>query len=861
MEKNKIIPQMFDVRPVDKTGSLDWEKINSVAREKNNTQSEIKTTFRKKAENFSVTWQEQQILERKQMLEREKKISRMREEQLKKRQIEREQQMKIQEEERQRIAQEQWRYEQQQYLFYQQMREEKAQQKLAQENWEKEQAQNLLKKQIREELQKKERRELEFKKAIKREKIQNKDYFSFKDLVLSSKEFWNFSIRKTIFSFAVASFLVIVLVGGAAYISKGVGIKGRVLGVSEEGYGNLNAAMDNMLNKNFENSSLEFEQAYDNFSKASNELDDLGGFLLDSTRYIPFISKVSSGKNMVEAGKHISGAGKALNEMIRIAASFKNPLNSESENQKSLLEIFRVSDESIRIALAELKQAQENIALVNVDDLPKDKQAKFIMLKDKLPMIISSLESFTNNSYILADLLGGNGPRKYLFLFQNNNEMRATGGFIGSYGLLDISQGKIRKFFIDGIFNPDGQLRDKIVPPGPIQKMSAAWSLHDSNWFPDFTLSAKEAIGFYEKTGGPTVDGVITLTPTVLQKLLQVTGPIEMPEYDVILDSENFVEKTQYEVEVDYDKQENKPKKILSDLAPLLLDKLLNTNDIKTMSKTLKILSEGFQQKHILLYSSNVELQKIISNQGWSGEILKSGKDYVSVINTNINGYKTDAVVEESILHQVQVQADGSLVDTLTITRKHNGGNSEYEWWNKVNADYMRVYVPQGSQLISVTGQTREFDNPPLDYDALGFAIDPLVQKEEENMQIDRQTGTRTYSDGGKTVFANWVYVSPQESVTVVYKYVLPFKLFSVSSQNQKQIDSYSLIVQKQSGSIGSNFEFQFYYPANYIAKWKYPDESEQAKNVLKLKQKLDVDRFVGIVFEKEKEREENLNL
>ncbi|HBR71803.1 MAG TPA: hypothetical protein DEA27_03310, partial [Candidatus Moranbacteria bacterium] len=32
--------------------------------------------------------------------------------------------------------------------------------------------------------------------------------------------------------------------------------------------------------------------------------------------------------------------------------------------------------------------------------------------------------------------------------------MRATGGFIGTYGLLDISNGHVRDFFIDGIFNP-----------------------------------------------------------------------------------------------------------------------------------------------------------------------------------------------------------------------------------------------------------------------------------------------------------------------------------------------------------------------------------------------------------------------
>ena len=58
---------------------------------------------------------------------------------------------------------------------------------------------------------------------------------------------------------------------------------------------------------------------------------------------------------------------------------------------------------------------------------------------------------------------------------------------------------------------------------------------------------------------------------------------------------------------------------------------------------------------------------------------------------------------------------------TVTITRKHNGGNEEYDWWNKVNADCMRVYVPEGSEFLEASGQTREFISPPLDYAIAGF--------------------------------------------------------------------------------------------------------------------------------------------
>lgn len=657
------------------------------------------------------------------------------------------------------------------------------------------------------------------------------------------------NLNASLAAFTIVAIALSFLVGGISYASKGIGIKGRVLGVSQDGYGNLTSAVNDMAHQNFEQSNIKFSKALESFSEGSNDLEEMGGILVSATRYVPYISRVSSGKNALEAGKHFSAAGQALNEVVKVSSKLKD--QSTSEQEISFLDILKLSQENISKAKIELNLAQENLNAISIDDLPQDKQAKFMLLKEKMLDILAGMDLFLNNNHILFDLLGGNGPRKYLFLFQNNTEMRATGGFIGSYGMLDVANGHVKKFFIDGIFNPDGQLKDRIVPPSPIQKISANWSMHDSNWFADFPMSARKAIYFYEKTGGPTVDGVITLTPTVLQKLLKITGPIEMSDYDVTLDSDNFIEMTQYEVEVDYDKQENKPKKILSDLAPLVMEKLLSSKDIESISGAADALLEGLSEKHILLYSQNLELEKMISEQGWSGEVLPASKDYVSVINTNINGFKTDAVIDESISHVAQIQSDGSIIDNLTVTRRHGGGSSDYEWLNKVNADYMRVYVPEGSKLLEVTGQTRESVSSPVDYDSLGFRRDEDVEKEEGGISVDPDSGTRIYSDAGKTVFGNWVYVSPGESVTITYKYVLPFTLFQVSVGDHQQIDSYSMVFQKQSGSLGSAFYSKIEFPEQYDMKWNFPDSSPVNNNSIETSGKLNTDRFTAAVFEK----------
>lgn len=681
---------------------------------------------------------------------------------------------------------------------------------------------------------------------------ESKPVDSFRRGVPRRKTQNNFFNKKRIIK--VISLFFFVLIGGGffvgvMYVKDSLDTKKRVLGISKEAYGNINSAIDEAKNKNFSSSSVKFKDAFEDFSNMSKSLEGLGKGVISVSRFVPGASKLSSGYYLTEAGKQLSLAGEKISSVAGRVDEIGNRAKAgENQMNVSILEIFKSFEGDLNQINSYLLSAQENLEKVKVDDLPKENRDEIIELKTKLPVIINTVNEFSANSHIMADFLGANGPRKYLFLFQNNQEMRATGGFIGSYGVLDIDgTGKIRNFFIDGIFNPDGQLFDKIVPPKPIQKISVAWSLHDSNWFPDFPTSAKKAILFYEKTGGPTVDGVMTLTPTVIQKFLEITGPIEMPEYGVTLNKDNFIENIQYEVEVDYDKKENRPKKILSDLAPIILDKLSQTRDPKAVLQTTDVLNDALKEKHILLYFYNEELQKMVSELGWSGEMLNSSDDYLSVINSNINGYKTDGVVEEKISHEVNISESGEIIDTVTIKRRHNGGGKNYEWWNKVNANYMRVYVPKGSELLEVEGQTREVNEDVVDYDSLSFERDEDIVREESGMKIDTETGTRVYVEGDKTVFANWAYVSPQEEVIVKYKYKLPYKFSG-------DIRSYSLLIQKQSGSIGSGLDMKIKYPNKWKLEWKNEGvESCQSDDrnfsQICLNSDLKTDKFIGSVF------------
>ena len=340
--------------------------------------------------------------------------------------------------------------------------------------------------------------------------------------------------------------LIFILVLSIGFFSRALKIKGILFKNGVLAINQLAEAKDSILEKDFENSAKNFEEAHNKFNEISNEFNDFNKIIINTSHYVPFLSKLSSASNLAEAGKNISQIGFLISDILANLNTIKD--SSETDRQVSFLKIFLDLNTKSKEIESLLSNIEYNVNHISINDLPHDKQSDFLKINDRIPEIKGFVSAFNSNSKIFTDILGGNGPRKYLFLFQNNQEMRATGGFIGSYGILDIFDGHVKKFFIDGIFNPDGQLKEKIVPPIPIQKISAAWSLHDSNWFPDFPVSAEKAIAFYEKTGGPTVDGIITLTPTVMQKMLEITGPIEMPDYGLVLDTHNFIENIQTEV-------------------------------------------------------------------------------------------------------------------------------------------------------------------------------------------------------------------------------------------------------------------------------------------------------------------------
>jgi len=654
--------------------------------------------------------------------------------------------------------------------------------------------------------------------------------------------------KKSGIAFLILCFLGSTLISGFSFYQKTSDLKGRVLVKANVAYANLNQAQSFLDQQDYDSASLAFAAASQNFQASMVETEKLGRVALQILALMPIKNKLTQGPRVLKIGEYLAASGEYLTNALKpfsdINAIYSGLEPLPNDNQRTLTQAILESRDNLAIALNNLERAEKEAVGLEGESVERDLAEQINLITNGIPVLRSSLNEFLDFNQDLLAILGEEKSKTYLLLFQNNNEIRATGGFIGSYGLLNLDKGQIKNLAIDGIYNPDGQLAEKISPPSPLRFTNTRWHSRDANWFPDFPASADKVAWFLEKTGAPSVDGVIALTPNVIVELLKITGPIEMPEYDTAVNADNFVMQTQKEVELEYDRELNRPKQFLADLAPKLLDKVLNSEKPQWFS-LLSVFSRMLDEKHLLFYFFDPKLQEFVAKQNWDGRVKDAPQDYLQLVNTNINGGKTDNMVRETINLTVTIETDGAVVSEAEIIRKHTGDNT---WPSINNIDYLRLYVPAGSELISASG-FQKVNIPPLSYEEMQYIVDPLLEEIRKESRLDESSGTTITKEFGKTCFGNWVSVKPQETAAVKFKYRLPFKIKPGVINN---LDKYTLLAQKQSGSFGSNLILKIIAPPDLKAIWRYPDDMQIfSDNTIGSHVVLDTDKYFGVALEK----------
>ncbi|MBI4036997.1 DUF4012 domain-containing protein [Candidatus Daviesbacteria bacterium] len=492
--------------------------------------------------------------------------------------------------------------------------------------------------------------------------------------------------------------------------------------------------------------------------------------------------------------KHITLAAKSEIKVAQVVVGELEPVKNElgltgqpTPGQDKVAQAVKILDKilpNVDKFEPDMKKASDEVASINTGKYPEEFASKKIRSKvEQLKNFIIGADmavSFNRDALQIAPgALGSPSPKTYLMIFQNDKEIRPTGGFMTAYAFLQLDQGHLSATTSDDIYRLDEKLlstcKSKICPlspPAPIVKYlpetngkpRTAWSMRDSNISPDLPTSAKEFERMYFLLGeGLPFDGIITIDTQVVEELIALTGPVNVEgttysaEKDKRCNCPNVIYELEHYAEI-ASKGEMDRKAILGSLMQQILAKSLNSGFDK-LPGFIDLAVKMANDKHLMFYMHDQPSQQALAKLNWTGQIKTSDGDYLHINDANFAGGKSNLYVNEKVILDSKVDNSGQITNKLTIEYKNPQAYNT--WLNGILRDYVRVYVPKGAKLTSSKGSD-----------------DPVNTLDDETLN--------------KTYFEAFITVRPQNSRTLSFEYTLP---------NQARGKNYPLLIQKQPGA------------------------------------------------------------
>jgi len=294
----------------------------------------------------------------------------------------------------------------------------------------------------------------------------------------------------------------------------------------------------------------------------------------------------------------------------------------QTEQQFELLLVSALqaqSKQSLKTLLPNLKLIAQKLNLIN-SLLPKTWVLNRV-LPDQTGQKIVAATTWLADLETLVTFLSED-KQTWVVLLQNNDELRAAGGFPGSYVLLNVDQGRLAEIVVEDIYDADGQFNGYVSPPAGIKEYTSAnrgLRLPDANWWPDFPKSAETILRFFALGNKPHVTGLIAVNLSTAQKILSVTGPIWLPDYQVTVTDQNIGEVLRAE-RSEFFPGSSQKKHLLSQTLTQLKQKLTALNPDQQRQLLAFLLSE-VAEKNIQVYSLQPTLQAIISRYRLAGTL------------------------------------------------------------------------------------------------------------------------------------------------------------------------------------------------------------------------------------------------
>ena len=326
----------------------------------------------------------------------------------------------------------------------------------------------------------------------------------------------------------------------------------------------------------------------------------------------------------------------------------------------------------------------------------------------------------------LPSIAGSNEPKKYLILFQNDNELRPTGGFLTAYSIINIEDGKVTPEKSDDIYALDQKFTERITIPESLGRYLTTerfWNLRDMNISPDFKASMDTFFSYYSQVRGEPkdIDGIIAVDTQVLTQLLTILGPVEVPGYGTFsaeIDPRCECPQVVYALSEII----TRPTPYLRDdrkgiLGPMMQAILHKTYEAPKQywSDLFALTWDSIKGRHLQLYFIDETAQLAAENAQAAGRLnAPESGDFIAIIDANLGGAKSNLFTEYSVLQTIEGPINGLLNKTVEITYRNTrkADNCDLEagelCLNAIAPTWHRLYLPLGSQLVEAQGFTQE---------------------------------------------------------------------------------------------------------------------------------------------------------
>ena len=529
-------------------------------------------------------------------------------------------------------------------------------------------------------------------------------------------------------------------------------------------------------------------------------------------KFVPFLgSYVNDGSHGIAAGfAALDAADRAIEalepnaDLLGFTGGSKFVQGSADERIQVAVKTMKALTPKITEMAGSIDTMRKELDQINPDRYPAKigktvVRARLVEMKD---VIDNAANLFVNAQPLLVNLpamLGEPEMRRYLILFQNDKELRSTGGFLTAYAQFRLEKGKMILEKSTDIYDLDSALKQKFPAPREIttfHKNVYNLYIRDSNLNPDYKVSMQQFLKMYDTAAGKEkIDGIIAVDTHVLVEVLKILGSetIGGRVFSADTDKRCDCPRAVYELEdystrpVNYVRTERKD--IIGTLLQQLMQKALGVSPSQYWGKLFQMLLAEVNQKHVLAYFLEPGAQKAAESFNMAGRIMTAsetatllaykegnGWDYVHLNNSNMAGAKSNMFVSEKVTKDITVSAD-TVTTKLTVDYKnpYKGSDCGLEsgglCLNAPLRNWVRVYAPSGSKLVESKG-----------------IISPTDGKSKP---VD------TYADLQKTVFEGFLIVNPMGTARMEVTYTSPVK-----SADGK----YHLLIQKQPGTNGQEW-------------------------------------------------------